>query len=507
MLDDTIRVNQQTLGGQWNLVGTYDFTGTAKVVIVSDSDVCSTDADAVKFTKATPLTLTGIQIEGPTSVIENSNADYNLRAYYDDGSDKLVDPDSWGVDCSSYAGIDATGLLTTLEVTEDQPCTVSASYTEGDVTLNTTQGITITDYVQPAEIIIDNGDDGTSWTNTWNTSGGLDYYGTLSVFNREVGGGTYTYEVAGVNSTTEVYLWWTEFSNRCTNIQVLIYDGDTLLDDTIRVNQQTLGGQWNLVGTYDFTGTAKVVIVSDSDVCSTDADAVKFTKATPLTLTGIQIEGPTSVIENSNADYNLRAYYDDGSDKLVDPDSWGVDCSSYAGIDATGLLTTLEVTEDQPCTVSASYTEGDVTLNTTQGITITDYVQPAEIIIDNGDDGTSWTNTWNTSGGLDYYGTLSVFNREVGGGTYTYEVAGVNSTTEVYLWWTEFSNRCTNIQVLIYDGDTLLDDTIRVNQQTLGGQWNLVGTYDFTGTAKVVIVSDSDVCSTNADAVRFVSSN
>jgi glyceraldehyde-3-phosphate dehydrogenase/erythrose-4-phosphate dehydrogenase len=54
----------------------------------------------------------------------------------------------------------------------------------------------------------------------------------------------------------------------------------------------------------------------------------------------------------------------------------------------------------------------------------------------------------------------------------------------------------------VYDGATLLDDTIRVNQLADGGQWNPVGVYAFNDTARVVIVS-SGSCTTNADAVRL----
>jgi hypothetical protein len=45
-----------------------------------------------------------------------------------------------------------------------------------------------------------------------------------------------------------------------------------------------------------------------------------------------------------------------------------------------------------------------------------------------------------------------------------------------------------------------------VNQQWDGGQWNAVGTYSFTGTAKVVIVAAGS-CTTCADAIRLIDAN
>ena len=54
-----------------------------------------------------------------------------------------------------------------------------------------------------------------------------------------------------------------------------IYDGDVLLD-TVMVDQTQNSGWWNILGTYDFTGSARVVVVSVTDSCSTCADAAGF---------------------------------------------------------------------------------------------------------------------------------------------------------------------------------------------------------------------------------------
>ncbi len=123
-----------------------------------------------------------------------------------------------------------------------------------------------------ADVIIDNGDPGTTPTGAWLTSGGPNPFGGSSLYSNEAGA-TYTYE-ASVNGTQQVSLWWTFFSNRCSSVQVAINDGTTLLD-TVTVNQLQNGGQWNLLGTYTFSGTARVVINSQGG-CTTSADAVKF---------------------------------------------------------------------------------------------------------------------------------------------------------------------------------------------------------------------------------------
>ena len=123
-----------------------------------------------------------------------------------------------------------------------------------------------------------------------------------------------------------------------------------------------------------------------------------------------------------------------------------------------------------------------------------------EVILDNGDAGTSSTGTWSVSGGEDPYGNRSLYSNDAGA-TYTFE-AYVDGPHQVCMWWTYYSNRCTMIPVEIYDGYTLVD-TVYVNQQENGGQWNVLGTYDFAGTATVVVISEGG-CTTCVDAVRFV---
>jgi hypothetical protein len=120
-------------------------------------------------------------------------------------------------------------------------------------------------------------------------------------------------------------------------------------------------------------------------------------------------------------------------------------------------------------------------------------------VIDNGDSGTSFTGSWKISSGPDPFGDDSLFNK-VSGSTYSFE-SPASGAAEIALWWTYYKNRCTDVPVEIYDDGTLVD-TVSVNQQLNGAQWNVIGTYTFTGTAKVVVVSTGG-CSTSADAARF----
>jgi hypothetical protein len=101
-------------------------------------------------------------------------------------------------------------------------------------------------------------------------------------------GANYNYHTTGVGTDTftwtpniptagsyKVYAWWTTYTNRATNAPYTIYyNGGS---QEVRVNQQTNGGQWNLLGTYDFAaGTSGYVVLSDDADGIVIADAIKF---------------------------------------------------------------------------------------------------------------------------------------------------------------------------------------------------------------------------------------
>ena len=79
--------------------------------------------------------------------------------------------------------------------------------------------------------------------------------------------------------TFVVYSWWTASSSNVTNAKYTIYyDGGS---ESVEVNQQLNGGQWNLLGTYPFdAGTSGSVILSNENYNGTQehryiiADAV-----------------------------------------------------------------------------------------------------------------------------------------------------------------------------------------------------------------------------------------
>lgn len=154
----------------------------------------------------------------------------------------------------------------------------------------------------PAEIVIDNGEAGTSSSGIWRLSSGLDAYGGASLYNYL--SGSYVYETA-LNGLFGVSLWWSAHSNRCGSVPVSVYDEEGLLE-TVWIDQTIGGGRWNPIGTYAFNGTGKIVIES-SGWCATCADAARF-----LEQEGGDSDPPPETVEE-DADEALPAS-DDGDD-------------------------------------------------------------------------------------------------------------------------------------------------------------------------------------------------
>jgi hypothetical protein len=125
-----------------------------------------------------------------------------------------------------------------------------------------------------ADVIIDNGGSGTSYTGTWSASSGTKPYGANSVWARN--SATYTWQMLGQPAGAyEVLMWWTPYSSRSANAAVEISHRDGTTD--LSINQQQNGSRWNSLGTYyfDSTGSVKIIASSGSTV-TTCADAVWF---------------------------------------------------------------------------------------------------------------------------------------------------------------------------------------------------------------------------------------
>lgn len=293
-----------------------------------------------------------------------------------------------------------------------------------------------------APLIIDTGAPGTQAFGEWNPSSGQEPFGQHSLYSRETGA-QYEYSTV-MNGDCDVSLWWTTLSNRCDDVPIEIYDGNTLID-TVYIDQNVDAGQWNHIGSYTFTGLA-VVAVHSGGGCSTCADAVMFT--------------PTDTAAADSDDDSVVDSIDNCPD-TANPDQADQDGDGIG--DACGIA------------------------------------PPSERIIDTDEADTGSRGEWKISGGRNPYGQYSLYSRE-SGALYSF-TTDLRGPAEVSLWWTSVSNRCARVPVEIYDGSTLRG-TVFIDQNADAGQWNILGTYPFTEAATVVIRSEGQ-CSTCADAVRF----
>lgn len=142
-----------------------------------------------------------------------------------------------------------------------------------------------------------------------------------------------------------------------------------------------------------------------------------------------------------------------------------------------------------------------------------------EIVVDNDDDNndpaaarfsasSNWTNaTVNSTKYLNDFRVAESDGPTNDGAAFYFYVPSPGSYS-VYAWWGQASHRTTSASYLVFEVEfgTMFPDTL-VDQRTDGGQWNLLGTWDFTevGWAKVLMSrSLSGPGKLAADAVRAV---
>jgi len=87
--------------------------------------------------------LTGLSINGPSSMEANSTATYTATASWSDNSTTTVTP-TWGIN-SYVAEISSSGVLSCHQsVVYDEPASITATYSAGGITKTATLDVTIT---------------------------------------------------------------------------------------------------------------------------------------------------------------------------------------------------------------------------------------------------------------------------------------------------------------------------------------------------------------------------
>jgi len=145
-----------------------------------------------------------------------------------------------------------------------------ASGTAGNVKITDgftdTANVAIADAIQfvPSELVIDN--TAATVTGSWSTgTSSTDKFGADYRYAGPGSGSAFLQFTPSIpaTGTYQVYEWHAQGANRTTAAKhVITHNGGTT---TVNVNQQTGGGQWNLLGTFTFaTGTAGNIKINDN---------------------------------------------------------------------------------------------------------------------------------------------------------------------------------------------------------------------------------------------------
>ena len=257
-----------------------------------------------------------------------------------------------------------------------------------------------------ADVIVDNGDAGTSKSGTWYIAGAPNFYGTNSRYSSKVDA-TYTFVASLTPGEYQVHAWWTQYKKRRTSVPYDIQHlGGT---DTVTVNQRENGGKWNLLGTYSFDTSATIVLRSLGNG-STSADAVMFVptggggNATPV----LSTISDRFVNAGETFSFTVSAT-DDSGPPLLDATGLPPGASLTDHADGTATFTWNTIAGDignHPVTFTAT-DASDPTLVDSELVTLGVIDDTADVIVDNGDAGTSKSGTWNIAGAPNPFGTNS----------------------------------------------------------------------------------------------------
>jgi hypothetical protein len=344
-------------------------------------------------------------------------------------------------------------------------------------------------------IVMDNGDPGTSFSGVWQRSTAGEPFGDLSLFAKD-SGATYSYRLQVPEAGAyRVFAWWTQLPTRVTSVpvEVAALSGK----ETVFVDQTKGGGQWNLLGTFDFSSAA-VVTIRSVGPGSTSADAISLL---PLG----QNLAPKVFIDHvpGSASADQTVFFQGHGD---DPDGFVTFYSWRSSLD--GFLS------DRPDFSAAGLSPGVHTIffrvqddlglwsgEARARLDVLVPVEPGAIVLDAGKPGTSSFGSWSVSAGQNPFGATSLWSKQPGA-TYTYRLdVPERGEYKVYAWWTTYVSRVSVVPVEIAHGCGKA--TVLVDQQEDGGRWNLLGTWTFDDKATVTVRSLGPG-STCADGVMLV---
>jgi len=158
---------------------------------------------------APTATLSGLSINGPSSVSEYGTGTYTATANWSDNSTSTV-KSTWSVN-SQAASISTGGVLSCLQIDNDRTVTVTATYSSGGITETATMDVGLTNIATipfTAQML-----SGNAFFEE-NTSAGGGYDSSLSIFNADFSFQQYSYEKPPGTSDNVTGTWSVDASGK-----------------------------------------------------------------------------------------------------------------------------------------------------------------------------------------------------------------------------------------------------------------------------------------------------
>ncbi|MDH3473769.1 MAG: DUF6531 domain-containing protein [Rhodospirillales bacterium] len=396
-----------------------------------------------------------------------------------------------------------------------------------------------------SEIVLDNGDPGTGAAGTWAASTDLPGYLGSDYLESQDGvldsyAWTPSLPAAGEYA---VYARWPASVGRGTTVTYTVsHDGGAT---PVSLDQKTGGGQWRLLGSFAMTpgqgqgvslagvdepiaGDTDLIVDNESPGTSTTGSWSVADKsvASPGTVWGTNFRyraagtgansftWPAAVAEadryqvfarwialsNRATDAPYTVHHAGGTTTLrvnqeINDGQW-VLLGSFDFVPGAGHKVVLSDDANEYVIADA------VRFLRDRAVTPRD-----QLVIDNNGPGASKVGSWPTSNwtgaGIFWGSTIAYHAPGTGANSFTWTptIASAGRYT-VHARWTALANRATDAPYTVHHAGGAT--TLRVNQEIDGGQWNLLGSFDFLpgGDNRVVLTDDADDY-VIADAVRF----
>lgn len=416
-------------------IGTIDTTGLLTAPLISNTDFETTILKAsytykgktIEDTKPVKIVnlrdITSVVIDGPDTVHENTNTDYNIRINYSDSTFVILNANTWGVNTGT---INSNGLFSSPFVT-DQPnviATINATVVFEGQTYYPTKDVTVTNQLDIRNIIIDgnptideqtSGDyvikieftDGStlttnanSWTITRGTINSLGRVTTPAVSEDTPAtiNAVYRYEntdytpskTITIINDIEVLSMRILGNDEIPELSFANYSLEVTLTDNSKI--YTNASSWNVAtkGVISAAGRLDTPNVSADTIVTITATYVyegvtsqitKDVKIVSTKVSEIIITGPNEVTERSLQDYNLTVKFTDGTSIVANANSWSIPTGYIGTINITGGFTAPAVTVNTLTRIEADYIFEGVTTRTSRDITINNLIDVEDITI------------------------------------------------------------------------------------------------------------------------------